>query len=201
MREPDAGEAEQTAQLFGWNEFRARRGRGTGRRLRKGGGASGVEGHVAFDLLHDLVDVAVEHRHRAEPPSSASAWARLRVPQPHSGAMVQSGIGRRRRSASRRRPPVARQPGELLVAEIAHAAGLEVEDVDQADEMHAALVEAVPAAPLAVAAVAVEIALPLSVVDDVMLARHVMQVEPRRADDLVRVVELLGFERWLMSPV
>ena len=40
------------------------------------------------------------------------------------------------------------EPGELLVAERAHAAGLEVGDVDEADEMHAVLVEGVPAGAL-----------------------------------------------------
>src|SRR5215469_15133748 len=34
-------------------------------RLREAGGACSVEGHIAFDLLHDLIDMAVEHSHRA----------------------------------------------------------------------------------------------------------------------------------------
>ena len=42
------------------------RRRSTGRRLREGGRARGMEGDVAFNLLHHLVDVAVEHGHRAE---------------------------------------------------------------------------------------------------------------------------------------
>ena len=35
-------------------------------RLRERSGRRGVERHVAFDLLHDLVDVSVQHRHRSE---------------------------------------------------------------------------------------------------------------------------------------
>ena len=84
---------------------------------------------------------------------------------------------------------VVLEPGELLVAEIAEAAGLEVDDVDQADEVHAVGVEAVPAGALGAAAVALEVELAV-LVEDVVLARHVVHVEPRLRDDAVGVVEL-----------
>ena len=67
-------------------------------------------------------------------------------------------IGVRRRAALE----VVFEPVELLVAEIAEAAGFQVHDVDQADEMHAVVVEAVPAGALGAFAVAVEIELALS---------------------------------------
>ena len=52
-------------------------------RLRIGGGAGGVEGDVAFHLLHDLVDVAVQHRDRAEAAQTATAiCSPSPVPQP-----------------------------------------------------------------------------------------------------------------------
>ena len=51
------------------------------------------------------------------------------------------------------------QPFELLGAEIAEAAGLEIDDVDEADEMHAVGVEAVPAGALGAVAVALAIEL------------------------------------------
>src|SRR5262249_61475807 len=35
-------------------------------RLWQAGGACSVEGHIAFNLLHDLMDMAVEHSHRAK---------------------------------------------------------------------------------------------------------------------------------------
>src|SRR3979490_2286887 len=64
--EVDAGDAEHRAKLVVGDLHRSGR-RGTARRgLREGGRARGVERHVAFDLLHHLVDVAVQHRHRAE---------------------------------------------------------------------------------------------------------------------------------------
>ena len=81
------------------------------------------------------------------------------------------------------------EPFELLVAEIAEPAGLEVDDVDQADEVHAVGVEAVPAGALGAASVAVEVKL-LVRIEEVVLAGDVMHVEPRLRDDPVGVVEL-----------
>ena len=71
---------------------------------------------------------------------------------------------------------VVLQPFELVVAEIAQAAGLEIDHVDKADEMHAVGVEAIPAGALGAATIAVAIELLLAV-EDVVLARHVMHVE------------------------
>src|SRR4029077_12792550 len=66
LLEVDRCYAEQAAQLVVGDLERPRRLRRAGRRLRKCGRAGGVEGDVAFNLLHHLVDVAVEHGHRAE---------------------------------------------------------------------------------------------------------------------------------------
>src|SRR5512143_3598395 len=63
----DAGDAEHRAKPIRRHRHGARRGRRPSYRLREAGGSRGMEGHVAFDLLHDLVDVAVEHGHRTEP--------------------------------------------------------------------------------------------------------------------------------------
>jgi hypothetical protein len=51
------------------------------------------------------------------------------------------------------------QPFEVLVAEIAQPAGLEIDHVDQANEVHAVIVEAVPARAFAAARVAVAVKL------------------------------------------
>ena len=83
---------------------------------------------------------------------------------------------------------VVLQPFELLVAEIAQAAGLEIDHVDEADEVHAVGVEAVPARALGAATVAVAVELHV-LVEDVVFARHVMHVEPGLRDDAVGVVE------------
>ena len=86
---------------------------------------------------------------------------------------------------------VVLQPLELLGAELAEAAGLEVHDVDQADEVHAVVVEAVPAGALGALAVALEIELAL-LVDDVVLAGDVDARRAWPADDSIGVVEFLG---------
>src|SRR5882757_1400135 len=64
--EVDAGDAEQAAQPVVGDLHRAGRRGGARRWLREGGGARRMEGDVAFDLLHHLMDVAVEYGHRAE---------------------------------------------------------------------------------------------------------------------------------------
>src|SRR4051794_29723654 len=66
LLERHAGNTEQRAQLVVRDLHRTGRGRSTGRRLRERGRARGVERHIALDLLHHLVDVAVEYRDRAE---------------------------------------------------------------------------------------------------------------------------------------
>ena len=83
---------------------------------------------------------------------------------------------------------VVLQPFELLVAEIAQAAGLEIDDIDEADEVHAVGVEAVPAGALGAAAIALAVELHV-IIEDVVLAGHVMHVEAGLGDDPVGVVE------------
>jgi hypothetical protein len=63
------------------------------------------------------------------------------------------------------------EPGELVGSEPPEAAGLEVDHVDETDEVHAMVVEAVPTLPLGSFTVAVEIGLAEALVDDVVLAR------------------------------
>src|ERR1700694_1409802 len=64
--EVDAGNAEQAAELVVGDLHRPGRGGGARRRLRERCRARGVEGDVALDLLHHLVDVAVEDSHGAK---------------------------------------------------------------------------------------------------------------------------------------
>src|SRR5580693_2914133 len=92
---------------------------------------------------------------------------------------------RRRRAAF----DVGFEPSELLGAEVAEPAGLEIDDIDQADEMHAVGIEAVPAGALAAAAVTLTIELAV-LVEEVVLARDVMHVEAGLRNDAVGIVEL-----------
>src|SRR6266436_3865404 len=78
----DRSDAEHAAKFVLGYLHRAGRGRAAWCGLRKGGGAGGVERYRAFYLLHNLVNVAVEHRY----------WAEASVPQPHSALTVQNGI-------------------------------------------------------------------------------------------------------------
>ena len=85
-----------------------------------------MEGHVAFDLLHDLVDVAVEHGDGAEALQEIErACAVIRAPTPFvvdepERHMREDDDRRRRRLAAQ----VVFEPDELLVAKIAETAGL-----------------------------------------------------------------------------
>src|SRR3984893_10871616 len=83
-----------------------------------------------------------------------------------------------------------RKPSQLLIAERAHAARFEIGDVDKADAMHAAGVKRVPAGALRVLAVTFEIGLAVFLVDEIVLARHIMDIELGFADDFLRIVEL-----------
>src|SRR4029077_5888982 len=83
---------------------------------------------------------------------------------------------------------VVLEPFELLVAEIAQPAGLEINHVDEADEVHAVGVEAVPADAFGAAAVALAVERH-AFVEHVVLAGYVMHVKPRLRDDAVGVVK------------
>ena len=73
------GNPEQRAQLVIRDFHRAGRGRGTGRWLREPGCPGGVEGDIAFDFLHHLMDVAVEHGDRAKPSATSAFRIRSRA--------------------------------------------------------------------------------------------------------------------------
>ncbi len=98
------------------------------------------------------------------------------------------------RRAARPSFHVALQPFELLRAQPSEPAGLQVEHVHQADEVHALMIEAVPSTARGALAVAREVRGPV-VPEDVVLARNVEGMprrRPRRADHLLRDVEFAG---------
>src|SRR5579872_3703255 len=118
-----------------------------GRRLWERRRQGGLERDVAFDFLHDLMDVAVEHGDRTEAleigerlVAVVGSPAPLRIKRPHRHVRHDDD-GRAGAAAFQ----VALDPLDLLVAEMTQAAGLQADDVDQRDEMNAALVETVPA--------------------------------------------------------
>ena len=160
--------------------------------MRERGRRRGVECDVALHLLHDLMDVPVQHRHRAE---ALEIGQRLRAVV---GAPAPFLIDRPERDmredddrlAGGPASQIVLQPLELFVPQIAQAAGLEVLHIVQTDEMHALLVEAVVAlaGPLGES---LEEGLAI-LVEHIVLARHIMRIEPGAPDDLLGGVELLG---------
>ena len=149
-----------------------------------------MECDVAFDFLHDLVDVTVEHRHRSETLEIVERARRVfgapapgRIDAPQRNVREHDDRGRCRAALK-----VVLEPFELLVAEIPQASGLEIDHVDETDEVHTVGVEAVPARAFGAATVAVAVEFHV-LVENVMFARHVMHVEPGLRDDAVGIVE------------
>ncbi len=152
-----------------------------------------MERDVAFYFLNDLVDVAVEHCHRAEVLKVAQGLrAVLGTPAPLGKDCPKRDMGKQDdRRAGGTGLKIIFQPFQLLSPENAQAAFLDVHDIDQADEMHAFLIEAVPARALRSFAEPVAILLSV-IIEDVMLSRHIEHLPGFAAfQDLVQRVELL----------
>src|SRR5437016_14211238 len=75
--ERHAAQPEHLLKLLG-GHLEGTRGRAmAGGRLREGGGARRVKGEIALHLLHYLVDMAVQHRDRAEASQIARHLVRI----------------------------------------------------------------------------------------------------------------------------
>src|SRR6266496_111127 len=154
-----------------------------------------MKSYVAFNLLHRLVDVPIQHRHRAELLQVRQRLrAVLRSPAPiriyrpqrdmrehHDGRAVLQMLH------------IAFQPLELLVAQRAQPAGLQVQYVHKSDEVHASLVKTVPACAPAPFSVAFEELFPI-VVQHIVLTRHIEHIFGLRAlQDLIDRIEFFRF--------
>ena len=108
-----------------------------------------------------------------------SARSLSSVPHPHSGYTDHSGMCANTTIGVLllRRLTSLLEPFELLVAERAQAASFEIDDVHEADEVHAAVIEAVPARALRALAESLQVALPV-VFEHVVLARERRTPEP-----------------------
>ena len=135
----------------------------------------GVQRDIAFDLLQHLMDVSIQHRDRSERTQQRHRLRGVgRAPAPGFPDRPQRNVREhhdRRRARDARE--IAFQPGDLFVAELRQGARLEVLHVVQADEMHAALVEAVPRLAIAIVIEKPEIA-GRAVIDRVVFARNRM---------------------------
>src|SRR5579864_9508652 len=106
-----------------------------------------MEAYVAFDFLHGLVNVSIQHRNRAESLQVRKCLpAVLRSPSPLRINRPQRDVRKHdNRSARLEVLYIVLKPLQLLAPERAQTAGLEVHDVDQTDEVDAIFVKAVPA--------------------------------------------------------
>src|SRR3982074_1160628 len=129
--EVDAGNAEQAAKLVVGDLHRSGRGGGARRRLRERGRARGVEGDVALDLLHHLVDVAVQDGYRAEALEVIQrTGAILGAPAPFRIDRPQRNMGEYDDRRGFRFPlEIILEPFKLVGAEIAEAAALQIHAV------------------------------------------------------------------------
>src|SRR6476619_3586054 len=132
-----------------------------GRRLRKSRRPGCVEVDVAFDFLHQLMNMTIEHRHRTKALQHRERLLRIiSAPAPILGYRAQWDVSedddRRGRGKALH---IIGEPSQLLGPELAHAAGLEVHHIVETDKMDTVLVEGIPARALGVLAVALEIGL------------------------------------------
>jgi hypothetical protein len=81
------------------------------------------------------------------------------------------------------------EPLELFLAEAAETARLQIDDVDEPDEVHAAFVEALPAGAMRAFTESLQIALAI-VAEHVVLARHVEHRDGEIREHLLARVEL-----------
>src|SRR5208282_436571 len=153
-----------------------------------------MKSHVAFDFLHDLVDVTVEHGYGAKfLQVGQSLRAVLRAPTPVGVDGPQGYMGEYDdRRAVLEMFHILFHPIELLAAERAQSARLQVQHVDQADEAHAFVVKAVPSGSLSVLSVAFKIRLPV-IVQHIVFARDKEDVLRTGAfQNLIDGIELFG---------
>src|ERR1700722_7221663 len=115
----DARDAQHPWKLIRRDLERSRTGAVARSRLRIGGRACGMERDVAFHLLHDLVDVAVQHGDRSEPPQIghgligiAGSPAPGLEDRPHRHMSKHDDRGARGAA-----PQILLEPGKLFVAE------------------------------------------------------------------------------------
>jgi hypothetical protein len=133
-----------------------------------------VKSDIPFHLLHRLMDVAVQDGDGSKALQIGQRLGAI------VGAPAPVGIDRPEwdmsehydRRAGGEPFHVVLQPLQLLLAERAESAGLEVEDVDEPDEVNAFVIEAVPASTCGALAIAVEVLLAI-VAQNIVLARYV----------------------------
>ena len=184
--------AEVILQFTGRHHHRPRGLGDTGNALREGGRARGMERDVALDLLHDLMDVAVQNRNGTE---SFQIRQRLRAVAGAPAPVLIHDPQRHMREHDDRRAAGSRpltsfsSHSSCSVAEIAETVALQIDHVHQPDEVHAVRVEAVPAVAIGAFTIPVQIALAVFL-KDVVFARNGIGLQFRGTQQLRAGVEL-----------
>src|SRR5882724_3230393 len=106
-------------QLVGWHLHRSGRGSFSGRRLRKRSRHGGMEGNLPFDLLHDLMNMSVQHRDGTETLDvRQSLFAVVSSPSPLGIDSPQRNVRKEHnRSAGRAAFEIVLKPFQLFVTE------------------------------------------------------------------------------------
>src|SRR5271169_4058089 len=104
------------------------------------------------------MNMAVQHRYRTEALDvRQSLFTVVGSPTPIGIDGPQRNMCKEHnRSAGRAALEIVLQPFQLFVAERPHAAGFQVRDIHEANEMYALLIEAVPATALCTLPIALE---------------------------------------------
>src|ERR1700730_2574031 len=151
-----------------------------------------MERNVTFDLLHDLVNMAVQHGHRTETfdvrqgllavvGSPAPIW----IDGPQRNVRKENN-----RRTGRAALEIVLKPLQLFVSQRTHTSGLQIGDIYQPHEMNALLIEAIPPTALGTLPVTLE-KLFAVVAQHVMLTRHIVDLLRRRTlQYLVQRIEL-----------
>src|SRR5579872_6028953 len=185
----DIGDAQHAAQSFVGNLHRPRSRRRARRGLRKRGGHSRMERDVAFDLLHHLMNVAIEYSHGTEALHVAQGLCAVFGAPPPFGIKAPQRDVRKQHDGRAGGSPlyISFEPLELIRTELAQT--LLGSHVDEPYEVDALLIEAVPASAFRPFAVALQILLPV-IVGGVVLAGYAEQLLLRGAlQDLVHRVK------------
>src|SRR5437016_539472 len=145
--EIDVPNAENFAKLLSGHLHGSGGGRRSWRGLRKCRRHCRMERHVSFYLLHHLMNVSVEHGHRAEALEQVECLrAIFGGPAPLRIYGPQRNVGEDYdRSAGRQPGHIVLEPRQLLLTNRAQA--FELRGVVQPDEMNTFVVEALPTVP------------------------------------------------------
>ena len=191
--EVHSGDAEYLPKSFGRDRHGAGGGSAAGHGLGERGGHRGMEGNVALDLLHHLVNVPVQHGDRAEAlQDRESLSAVLGAPAPFGVNGPQRNVREDDyRRAGGEMGDVLCEPFQLLRADLAEP--FQLGAVVETNEMYALVVKALPGLAGGKSAETIEVQFAV-VAGDIVFAGDIEHFFLTKSlEDLVQGVEFGGF--------